>query len=229
MHDKALNQKMTRDDAASPFRHLRPSVWPWAKQVFDYFFALLLLFLISPLFLFIILAILLDGQAPFYSHLRIGRGGCEFGCLKFRTMRRDADVALEQLLQRDPAAKLEWETNRKLRHDPRVTRIGSFLRATSMDELPQLLNVLLGQMSLVGPRPVTLDEITKFYGPSEAAAYRSIRPGLTGLWQVSGRSEVAYDNRVALDTLYAQRLSLGTDLMILYQTINVVVRRRGAW
>jgi lipopolysaccharide/colanic/teichoic acid biosynthesis glycosyltransferase len=144
-------------------------------------------------------------------------------------MCRDADIVLTQLLKRDPAAKREWETNRKLRHDPRVTRVGRFLRATSLDELPQLINVLAGQMSLVGPRPVTRAELAKFYGPMETAAYSSVRPGLTGLWQVKGRSELGYDNRVALDTLYAQRLSIRTDLVILVQTIDVVVRQRGAW
>lgn len=200
-----------------------------AKRLLDFCAACVLIIIVLPLGCLLILAIVAGGQSPFYSHTRVGRGGREFGCLKFRSMRSNANFVFEQLLQRDPAAKIEWETNRKLRYDPRVTRIGRFLRATSLDELPQLINVLVGQMSLVGPRPVTRDELTEFYGPSGAAAYCSVRPGLTGLWQVSGRGEVGYDNRVALDMLYVQRLSLQTDFMILFQTIGVVIRQRGAW
>jgi exopolysaccharide production protein ExoY len=219
-------------DGAAPadrFGHLRATTRPLVKRTFDFFGAIILIMLVLPLACVIIVVIALSGQAPFYSHTRIGRDGHGFGCLKFRTMRRHADLIFEQLLRRDPAAKLEWETNRKLRRDPRITRVGHWLRATSLDELPQLINVLVGQMSLVGPRPVTQGELTKFYGPSETAAYISVRPGLTGLWQVSGRNEVSYDNRVALDTLYTQRLSLRTDLVILYRTIDVVIRQRGAW
>jgi exopolysaccharide production protein ExoY len=199
------------------------------KRAFDFFAAIVLIILVLPVVCLIVLALFLSVQTPFYSHVRVGKNGREFACLKFRSMRRNADVTLANLLQRDPAAKLEWETNRKLRDDPRVTRIGRVLRATSLDELPQLVNVLAGQMSLVGPRPVTGAELTKYYGPFEAAAYCSVRPGLTGLWQVKGRSELGYANRVALDTIYAQRLSLRTDLGILVQTIGVVVRQRGAW
>jgi lipopolysaccharide/colanic/teichoic acid biosynthesis glycosyltransferase len=149
--------------------------------------------------------------------------------LKFKTMRDDADEALKQLLLHDYAAKIEWETTRKLKHDPRITRLGRVLRVTSLDELPQLLNILAGHMSLVGPRPVTRDELERYYGPQEAVAYRSIRPGLTGPWQVNGRNELGYGLRVVLDTTYAQQLSLRTDARILFQTINVVIRRRGAW
>jgi exopolysaccharide production protein ExoY len=229
MYDEILHQKLTSGDSVSRLIDLRCKPRPLAKRVFDFSAAIALIIVVLPLVCLIILTIILNGQRPFYSHVRIGRGGRQFGCLKFTTMRRDADATLAQLLQHDPAAKLEWETNRKLRRDPRITRIGRILRATSLDELPQLINVLVGQMSLVGPRPVTHAELTEFYGPLETAAYSSIRPGLTGLWQVSGRSEVGYESRVALDTLYAQRLSLRTDLMILVRTIDVVVRQRGAW
>jgi exopolysaccharide production protein ExoY len=200
-----------------------------AKRVFDVCASLILIILILPLGCLITLVIALSGQFPFYSHIRVGRDRREFGCLKFRSMCRDADIALAQLLRADPTAQLEWENNRKLRDDPRVTRVGRFLRRTSLDELPQLLNILVGHMSFVGPRPVTGDELIKFYGPSEAAAYSSVRPGLTGLWQVRGRSESSYADRAALDTLYAQSFTLRTDLMILIQTIHVVVSKRGAW
>lgn len=229
MQNEVSYQKNIAEDSASGLSRLRVKIRPHAKRGFDLCAAIILIIITFPVICLIILAIISGGQPPFYSHVRVGQGGREFGCLKFRSMCRNADIALAQLLQHDPAARLEWETNRKLRNDPRVTRVGRFLRATSLDELPQLINVLRGQMSLVGPRPVTRSELNKFYGPFEAAAYSSVRPGLTGLWQVGGRSEAGYDSRVALDTLYAQRLSLRTDLVILVQTIDVVVRQRGAW
>jgi len=224
-----LRQKHIGNGLVDRLANLRTQIRPHAKRTFDLCAGIVLLIIVLPLVFLIIWAIALSGQVPFYSHVRVGRGGREFGCLKFRTMRRDSDVALAQLLQRDSAAKLEWETNRKLRRDPRVTRVGRFLRTTSLDELPQLINVLAGQMSLVGPRPVTQGELAKFYGPSGTAAYISVRPGLTGLWQVSGRNEVGYHSRVALDSLYAQRLSLWMDIVILCRTVGVVVRQRGAW
>jgi exopolysaccharide production protein ExoY len=229
MYDEILHQKITANSSARRLAHLRDKVRPFAKRVFDFCAAIVLIIIVLPAACLIMLAIVLGGQMPFYSHVRVGQGGREFGCLKFRSMCCNADIILAQLLQCDLAAKLEWETSHKLRNDPRVTRLGSFLRITSLDELPQLINVLAGQMSLVGPRPVTRAEFTKIYEPLQAAAYCSVRPGLTGLWQVSGRSEVGYDKRAALDTLYAQHLSLRTDLVILVQTIDVVVRQRGAW
>jgi lipopolysaccharide/colanic/teichoic acid biosynthesis glycosyltransferase len=145
-------------------------------------------------------------------------------------MRPDAAAVLEALLERDPTARAEWETSRKLRQDPRVTRVGRLLRATSLDELPQLLNVLRGDMSLVGPRPVTQDELDRYYIPESArVAYLSVRPGITGPWQVGGRSELGYDTRVALDRAYAAQSSLRTDFLILIRTVRVVVTRRGAY
>lgn len=207
----------------------RAKVRPYAKRMFDFSVALILIIAFFPVACLIASAVLANGQSPFYSHVRLGRGGRNFGCLKFRSMRPDADIALTQFLRDDPAARLEWETNRKLRNDPRVTRIGRMLRATSLDELPQLSNILVGHMSLVGPRPVTRDEFTQFYGAQEAAAYSSVRPGLTGLWQIKGRSEAGFADRVAFDALYAQRLSLRTDLVILFQTVRVVISQRGAW
>jgi lipopolysaccharide/colanic/teichoic acid biosynthesis glycosyltransferase len=229
MVDKALDRRPNSAANAERFDRLRGIIRPKAKIAIDFTSSLALFAIIFPLFLLIVLALLCTGQSPFYSHVRVGRGGREFGCLKFRSMRCGADVALTALLERDPAAKVEWEINRKLRRDPRVTRIGKILRATSLDEVPQLFNIMAGQMSLVGPRPVTRDEFVKFYGSDEAAAYGSVRPGLTGLWQVSGRSGTCYTTRVALDAQYAQRLSLRTDAVILFQTLNAVIRQKGAW
>ena len=210
-------------------RHLRVVVRPRAKRACDVTMSLVMLIVTVPVTSLITMALLLTGQNPVYAHVRVGRDGREFGCLKFTSMRRGADEALKQLLLNDPVAKLEWETNRKLRNDPRITRIGRILRATSLDELPQLLNILIGQMSMVGPRPVTQDEFDQHYGPIGGAAYRSVRPGLTGLWQVKGRSETGFARRVALDTYYAQRQSLRTDAVIMLQTVQVVISRKGAW
>jgi exopolysaccharide production protein ExoY len=228
MSDEIVHQNITADGSVSLTR-LRARIRPRAKRTVDFCAAVILIIIVFPAACAIMLGIVFGGQMPFYSHVRVGRGGREFGCLKFRSMCRNADLVLMQLLDRDPVAKLEWESNHKLRNDPRVTLFGRFLRVTSLDELPQLLNILIGQMSLVGPRPVTRTEFTKFYDSDQSAAYCAVRPGLTGLWQVSGRSEIGYDDRAALDTLYVQRLSLRADLVILVQTVGVVVRQRGAW
>jgi lipopolysaccharide/colanic/teichoic acid biosynthesis glycosyltransferase len=141
----------------------------------------------------------------------------------------DADRRLASLLESDPAARAEWDATRKLRRDPRVTAIGRFLRATSLDELPQLLNVLRGEMSLVGPRPVTATELEQHYGAAAAAHYASVRPGITGPWQVSGRSDTTYASRVLMDVQYATRPSIWTDLRILLKTPVAVLLRRGAY
>ena len=199
------------------------------KRALDFIVASIIFLLVLPLFVFILVAIALTGMSPIYSHQRVGRNGREFGCLKFRTMQRDSDRILVDLLRRDPKLRRDWETNRKLRWDPRVTRLGRVLRMTSLDEMPQLFNIMVGHMSLVGPRPVTQEEFATFYGPRAAAAYKSIRPGLTGPWQISGRSEKNYSARVTLDTRYAQTFSLRTDMTILLQTVKVVLLQRGAW
>ena len=181
-----------------------------------------------PLFL-ILLAILWvqDGGPPLFAHVRLGRGGRAFRCWKFRTMRVDAAQCLADHLARDAAAQVEWLTTQKLRADPRVTPIGALLRKTSLDELPQLFNVLLGEMSLVGPRPIVQSEVDRYgrYFP----VYCSVRPGITGLWQVSGRSKVDYRRRVAMDVLYARRRSTGLNVKLLAQTIPAVLLRRGAY
>ncbi len=201
---------------------------PGLKRGFDILGALALLTVLLPLFALIALFVKADGGPAFYAHERVGRGGQRFGCLKFRSMVVDADRRLAALLEIDPAARAEWEACRKLKRDPRVTWIGRFLRASSLDELPQLLNVLRGEMSLVGPRPVQAAELALHYGAA-AEHYLSVRPGITGLWQVSGRSDTSYATRVALDVQYATNPSLLTDLMILLRTPAAVLLRRGAY
>lgn len=200
---------------------------PYAKRAMDIAIAGAALLLAAPFFLIVALLVRADGGPAFYAHPRVGRGGRIFGCLKFRSMVVDSQARLEALLAADPAARAEWETTRKLRHDPRITRIGRFLRATSLDELPQLINVLRGEMAIVGPRPVTQSELDRHYGAA-AAHYLTVRPGITGLWQVSGRSETSYDQRVALDVAYVSQPSLLADLRILLKTPVAVLSRRGA-
>jgi Undecaprenyl-phosphate galactose phosphotransferase WbaP len=205
----------------------RKAFFPIAKRALDIIGAGLGLVLLSPLFLIVALMLRADGGPAFFAHQRVGRGGKLFGCLKFRSMVIDSQTRLEALLASDPAARAEWEATRKLKNDPRITPIGRFLRSTSLDELPQLINVLRGEMSLVGPRPVQEAEIDRYYGAS-AAHYMAVRPGITGLWQVSGRSETSYESRVALDVAYVSRPSLLADLSILLRTPVAVVSRRGA-
>ena len=205
----------------------RKAFFPIAKRALDIIGAGLGLVLLSPFFLIVALMVRADGGPAFFAHQRVGRGGKLFGCLKFRSMVIDSQTRLEALLASDPAARAEWEATRKLKNDPRITPIGRFLRSTSLDELPQLINVLRGEMSLVGPRPVQEAEIDRYYGAS-AAHYMAVRPGITGLWQVSGRSETSYESRVALDVAYVSRPSLLADLSILLRTPVAVVSRRGA-
>jgi exopolysaccharide production protein ExoY len=205
----------------------RKAFFPIAKRTLDIIGAGLGLVLLSPFFLIVALMVRADGGPAFFAHQRVGRGGKLFGCLKFRSMVIDSQTRLEALLANNPAARAEWEATRKLKNDPRITRIGRFLRSTSLDELPQLVNVLRGEMSLVGPRPVQEAEIDRYYGAS-AAHYMAVRPGITGLWQVSGRSETSYESRVALDVAYVSRPSMLADLSILLRTPVAVVSRRGA-
>jgi lipopolysaccharide/colanic/teichoic acid biosynthesis glycosyltransferase len=187
-----------------------------------------LLLLSLPVFVILSVLVRADGGPAFYAHERVGRGGRRFGCLKFRSMVTDSAARLEAMLAEDPAARAEWDATRKLRHDPRITWIGRFLRASSLDELPQLINVLRGDMSLVGPRPVIAAELAAHYGAA-AEHYLSVRPGITGLWQVSGRSSTSYDTRVALDVRYATNPSLLADMRILLRTPAAVLLRRGAY
>jgi lipopolysaccharide/colanic/teichoic acid biosynthesis glycosyltransferase len=207
---------------------LAEALRPAAKRAMDIAGAATLLLLCLPVFLALAALVRMDGGGAFYAHPRVGRGGRLFGCVKFRSMVVDSDRRLAELLERDPSARAEWEATRKLRQDPRVTWVGRFLRATSLDELPQLINVLKGEMSLVGPRPVIMAELTTYYGAA-AGHYLAVRPGLTGPWQVSGRSDTTYAQRVALDVGYVTQPSLWNDVKILLRTPLAVIARRGAY
>ena len=200
---------------------------PMAKRAMDIVIASAALLAAAPFFLVVSLMVRMEGGPAFYAHPRVGRLGSIFGCLKFRSMVVDSQARLDALLAADPAARAEWDATRKLKNDPRITRIGRFLRATSLDELPQLINVLRGEMAIVGPRPVTPTELDQYYGAA-AAHYLTVRPGITGLWQVSGRSDTSYDQRVALDVAYVSQPSLLADLRILIKTPVAVLSRRGA-
>jgi lipopolysaccharide/colanic/teichoic acid biosynthesis glycosyltransferase len=209
-------------------REGRSALEALVKRGIDILGAGAILLVALPLMLAIAIIVRRDGGPALYRHMRIGLGGQPFPCLKFRSMVLDADKRLAKLLAEDPAAAEEWAIRRKLPNDPRITGIGRFLRATSLDELPQLLNVLRGDMSLVGPRPVVREELELHYSPAASAAYAATRPGITGLWQISGRSDTTYKRRVALDTLYVRDWSLALDLWILFRTPAAVLKRRGA-
>ena len=198
------------------------------KRTLDIVGSLAALILFAPLLVIISLVIWsADNGSVIYSHDRLGRGGRRFRCLKFRTMTMQADECLSQLLLSDGAAREEWLAIQKIRRDPRITKLGRFLRRTSIDELPQLYNVLRGDMSLVGPRPIVHSEVAK-YG-RYFADYSAVKPGITGLWQVSGRNKTTYRRRVALDVIYSRRASLGMDVWILLSTIRAIVRADGCY
>ena len=203
---------------------------PWARRLHtaaNQLAAAVLLLVASPLMLWVAwMTWRHDGAPVLFGHYRVGRDGRLFRCLKFRTMYRESEQMLAELLARDPVARAQWEREQKLSDDPRVTPVGRFLRRTSLDELPQLINVLRGEMSLVGPRPITVGELTR-YG-SVRWHYLSVAPGITGLWQVSGRNDTSYAQRVALDERYVERRSLSVDLWILLRTVKVVLSREGA-
>ena len=185
-----------------------------------------LIFLLPVLIPIALLVRLSDGGPAIFRQKRIGRDGKEFFCLKFRSMHVDAEQQLRRLLERDPHARAEWQATLKLENDPRITALGNFLRKTSLDELPQLINIIKGEMSIVGPRPIVRNEIEK-YG-EYFKHYSSVRPGLTGLWQVSGRSETTYAERVALDVEYVQDRTYLKDLKIMALTVPAVLTSDGA-
>lgn len=219
---------LTAPARASPSIPLRlSSAREPSKRCLDIAVAVALLLALAPLMILLAIAVRLDGGPSLFGHRRVGFGGRPFRCLKFRSMRVAADTTLMELLRTDPDARREWEANRKLQRDPRVTALGRFLRVSSMDELPQLWNVLRGDMSLVGPRPVTPEELALHYGP-DAAWYTRVRPGLTGPWQVSGRSDTSYPERVRMDVDYVRNPSLRRDLGLLLRTFGAVLRGRGA-
>jgi exopolysaccharide production protein ExoY len=192
------------------------------KRMIDIILAVSGIVLLAPLLIICFVATVITSPGPaVFRHKRVGFKGQFFDCLKFRTMVTDAPERLRRLLESDPAAAAEWSANRKLRHDPRITLIGALLRKSSLDELPQLFNVLRGDMSIVGPRPVTEEELSKYSAAKEA--YLACRPGITGLWQVSGRSTTTYDKRIACDAFYARNWSLSLDAKILIVTIPALL------
>ena len=197
------------------------------KRIFDVCGAVILISASLPFVLAIVALMAFSGGPVFYKQRRVGRFGKIFKCYKFRTMVPHADQVLKDLLERDASARAEWQRDHKLRDDPRITAVGRFLRRTSLDELPQLLNVLRGQMSLVGPRPVVKEELLR-YG-SNVTAYLSAMPGITGLWQVSGRNNTDYRRRVALDVYYVRNQCLLLDLYILLKTTRVILGGDGAY
>ncbi|MDP9567979.1 undecaprenyl-phosphate galactose phosphotransferase WbaP [Kosakonia radicincitans] len=197
------------------------------KRFFDIVCTLGILAISSPLFIYLWYTVSRDGGPAIYAHTRIGRRGKEFNCYKFRSMVMNSQEVLDDLLTKDPLARSEWEKDFKLKDDPRITRIGRFIRKTSLDELPQLFNVLKGEMSLVGPRPVIQEELERY--SDDVEYYLMVKPGMTGLWQVSGRNDVDYATRVYFDSWYVKNWSLWNDIVILFKTINVVLLRKGAY
>jgi exopolysaccharide production protein ExoY len=193
------------------------------KRVFDLLAVLVSLPITLPMLAVMAFFISLDGHSPVYTQYRVGRGGRIFRLWKLRSMVIDADARLEAHLTAHPAARAEWNLTQKLRDDPRITRIGYILRKSSMDELPQILNVLRGDMSLVGPRPMMPSQAKLYPGTS----YYALRPGITGSWQVSARNDSSFADRARFDADYDQRLSLLTDLVILFATVRVVLRGTG--
>ena len=204
----------------------------WArisKRLLDISGAITFFALLGWIFIFIWLMVLATtGRPAIYKHARIGRDGQEFKCLKFRSMVSNSDEVLRHLLETDSTAKAEWDATFKLKNDPRITVFGRFIRKTSLDELPQFWNVLVGDMSLVGPRPVVQKELDQYYGPY-ASIYCSVRPGITGPWQVGGRSDLSYAERVALDTSYVQNRSLLGDINLLLKTFTVFISHKGSY
>lgn len=207
---------------------------PGERSYSDYFLramdivaSILLLVLLAPLLAIIALVIVIYDPGPvIFAHYRVGKGGKRFPCLKFRSMYVGAEQRLAALLAQNSAMRIEWERDQKLADDPRITRVGSFLRVTSLDELPQLLNVLRGEMSLVGPRPIVDAEIAR-YGRF-IGSYYCVKPGLTGLWQVTGRSDTSYRRRVATDVFYARSKSIGLNIKIMIATIPAVLAGKGS-
>ncbi len=241
-NDLALND-LASHDAIGDFRPASSLVLPasnyqsghsgyyvraGAKRFFDIVTAIFALVVFLPLFIVIGSAILLmEGRPVYFSHRRVGRGGKSFDCIKFRTMANDAEEKLRLLLEADSTSRREWAAMHKLRNDPRVHTVGLFLRKSSLDELPQLFNVLRGDMSIVGPRPIVKEEVVRY--KDHFATVASVRPGITGLWQVCGRSATSYERRVALDVEYVQNMSFYQDMRIVIRTVWVVLASRGCF
>lgn len=211
---------------AIPYRHLSPNLYARVgKRVLDLALALALLPVLGPLILILWALVRRDGGAGFFAHTRVGQNGMAFSCWKLRTMEPDAERKLADHLDQDPIAAEEWAKTQKLTDDPRVTPLGRFLRRTSLDELPQIWNVLRGDMSLVGPRPVTRKELGR-YGP-HTGAYLNLRPGVTGVWQVCGRANGCYAERLQMDQSYANTVGFLLDMVLLLRTGKVIFRPTG--
>ncbi len=200
----------------------------WLHRAFDIAVSLAAIIALLPLFPVLALLIKVTSPGPvLFKQMRVGRNGVLFPCLKFRSMVTNSQEVLERLLANDAEARSEWARDQKLRHDPRITWIGNFLRRSSLDELPQLFNILAGQMSIVGPRPILPTEVVR-YG-SRIADYCGVRPGLTGLWQVNGRNDLPYPTRVRLDAFYSFRKSVIYDFGICLRTIPALLGRKGSY
>ena len=198
------------------------------KRAFDIIAGSLLIMLLAPLLLLIAILIRIESPGPtLFAHKRLGKNGVPFNCYKFRSMVMNAQELLPQLLEDNPELQEEWNRDFKLKHDPRVTRIGRILRQTSLDEIPQLINVLKGEMSLVGPRPIIAEEMERF--GDAARDYMMVSPGMTGLWQVSGRSDIDYQERVLMESWYVRNWSLWLDISLLFRTVGIVLNRKGAY
>ncbi len=211
----------------TPRRNLDYPLPQFIKRAFDLVVAITALVALSPVFAVLAFLISRDGGPVIFAHSRIGRYGKSFQCLKFRSMVPNAEEILQRHLAENPEAAREWEANFKLTNDVRITRIGNFLRKSSLDELPQLINVIRGDMSLVGPRPIVAKELEQHYG-EDAHYYLQTRPGVTGLWQISGRSDTTYQQRVHLDAWYVRNWSVWHDIAILARTVPAVLSQRGA-
>lgn len=199
------------------------------KRIFDIVFSLLTMVIIIPVSIIVIVLIMIEspGAAPIFKHYRVGKGGILFPCYKFRSMVPNAKEKLQEYLKNNPEAKIEWDKYFKLKNDPRITKIGKIIRKTSIDELPQFINVLKGEMSWVGPRPIIKDEI-HYYG-KYIKDYYAVLPGITGMWQVSGRSEIGYKDRVSLDVWYVRNWSIWIDITLILKTIKTVLFGNGAY
>ncbi len=199
------------------------------KRIFDIAFSFIVLAVCLPIFLLIGILIKCTSKGPvFYSQERISRGGKPFRCYKLRSMHMDADKRLKKILDTNPLLRLEWEDKHKLTNDPRVIPLGAFLRKTSLDELPQFWNVLIGDLSVVGPRPLVQQEVSERLGP-KAGKILSVRPGITGIWQTSGRSDISYSKRIALDEKYVDRRSFWLDIGLIAKTIPSMIFSKGAY
>ena len=214
------------DAGASEYRRIR-HYQQWGKRVFDIVLVVLIMPIALPVLLMAWAVTVMGGGNGLYGQQRVGQGGRVFQCWKLRTMRSDADHALAQMMVDCPDIAREWQANQKLHYDPRITPVGRFLRRSSIDELPQLWNVLTGEMSLIGPRPFTPDQKPLYDASQPNCAYYRLRPGVSGLWQVLSRNDGVFQDRVSYDEIYARNLSLWFDLKIALKTIAVVLRATG--